>query len=114
MQQTHLQVRKDLLLKPAVLINSRTQIQLFGLLHQRQHHIGLTAFVDLLADQRISLGPLAELNTAVLIGWRPGGNASIWLTSKSPWIESARVRGIGVAVIVSKWGCKPLLSKRLR
>ena len=34
------------------------QVQLFGFLHQGQHHIGLAAFVDLLANQLIRLGPL--------------------------------------------------------
>ena len=40
-----------------------------------------------------------DVTHRVLIGWRPGGNASIVLTSKSAKYDSASVRGIGVAVI---------------
>ena len=40
----------------------------------------------------------------VTIGFLPGGSWSITLTSRSPYIVIARVRGIGVAVITSTWG----------
>ena len=33
------------------------------------------------------------------MGFLPGGNSSITLTSKSPYIVIAKVRGIGVSVI---------------
>jgi len=46
------------MLQAAVLINGRAQVQLFGFLHQGQHHIGLAPFVDLIANELIRLGPL--------------------------------------------------------
>ena len=42
------------------------------------------------------------------IGWRPGGRSRITVTSMSPHAVSASVRGIGVAVISSTSGCRPL------
>ena len=38
------------------------------------------------------------------MGFLPGGNSSITLTSRSPYIVIAKVRGIGVAVITKTWG----------
>ena len=50
----------------------------------------------------------------VLMGCRPGGSSSIVEISRSPKAVRARVRGIGVAVIISICGFSPLARKSAR
>ena len=50
----------------------------------------------------------------VTIGLRPGGISSITLTSRSPYIVIASVRGIGVAVITRTSGVTPFCTSPSR
>ena len=58
-QQTNLQIDEHLLGQVSVLLHRRAEIELFAVLHQRQHHIGPLAQGHLLAHQLPGLLPLA-------------------------------------------------------
>ena len=47
---------------------------------------------------------------AVVTGWRPGGSSSITVMSRSPKTTMAAVRGMGVAVMTSRSGSRPVPS----
>ena len=103
------------LLQPLVLGRGSPHLQVGAVLHQGADDERLPARWP----PRAGYARRRELRSSgpsrwVLTFCRPGGISSMMERSRSPYRVSARVRGMGVAVITSRWGVPPFSLRAVR